>query len=173
MSEQRSVDKGRSDLERFMDWADPKGFCLDQIFMSTEGVPENPFEDRDTKIAFDIWLAATKAARSLSADAGGLLAELRAINALMSQAWEKEQGGAFTPLAGALNRIGKLIAAVDTGASSASTASKPIDKDYLKFQIGLFLEDVAEKPDRLKRAQELANNAIDAAIGVNATDKRK
>ena len=49
---------GLTPMERFMDWAGPKGFTLDHLFMSSEGVPENPFEDRDTKLAFDIWLAA-------------------------------------------------------------------------------------------------------------------
>lgn len=43
--------------------------------------------------------------------------ELRDIEAFMLQAWEKEKGGAFTPLAAAINRIGKLIAATDGGAA--------------------------------------------------------
>lgn len=44
----------------FESWADKKGFCLDQIFMSSAGVPVNPYEDNDTKLAFEIWLAATE-----------------------------------------------------------------------------------------------------------------
>lgn len=50
---------GEREVERFEDWAGPAGFCLDQIFMSTDGVPDNPFLDKDTKLAYRIWLAAT------------------------------------------------------------------------------------------------------------------
>lgn len=42
-----------------------------------------------------------------------LVDELKAIQALMAQAWEKEKGGAFTPLSAALTMIGKLIATSD------------------------------------------------------------
>ena len=43
--------------EQFEVWAGKEDFCLDQIFMSTSGVPENPYEDEDTRYAYDIWLA--------------------------------------------------------------------------------------------------------------------
>jgi hypothetical protein len=41
----------------FEEWADSKGFCLDQLFMSTDGVPLNPYENNDTHLAFEIWCA--------------------------------------------------------------------------------------------------------------------
>ncbi|GAA4087161.1 hypothetical protein GCM10022414_07400 [Zhongshania borealis] len=44
-------------MEQFEAWADEKGFCLDQIFMSTNGVPDNPYENEDTKLAYEIWCA--------------------------------------------------------------------------------------------------------------------
>lgn len=46
--------------EEFEDWAHDKGMCLDQIFMSTDGVPENPYENSDTKLAFEIWVESAK-----------------------------------------------------------------------------------------------------------------
>lgn len=49
--------------EEFEGWADEKGFCLDQIWMSTAGVPENPYEDEDTKLAYEIWRASRSTAK--------------------------------------------------------------------------------------------------------------
>jgi hypothetical protein len=45
----------------FESWAHEKGFCLDKTFMNSTGVPDNPYENGDTKMAFEIWIAATKA----------------------------------------------------------------------------------------------------------------
>lgn len=41
----------------FEGWADEKGFCLDQIFMSTGGAPTNPYTRADTRLAYEIWCA--------------------------------------------------------------------------------------------------------------------
>lgn len=63
----------KDDLDAFLCWEGlPSEFCLDQIFMSTEGVPDNPFESEDTRMAFDIWRAGrasvSKADRSSARD---------------------------------------------------------------------------------------------------------
>ena len=47
--------------EKFEEWADGKNFVMDEIFMSTDGVPDNPFTDDDTKLAYEIWCAAWEA----------------------------------------------------------------------------------------------------------------
>lgn len=41
----------------FEGWADENGLCLDQIFMSTGGVPSNPYEKKSTRLAYEIWCA--------------------------------------------------------------------------------------------------------------------
>ena len=46
--------------EAFDEWALHLDLCMDEIFMSTSGVPENPFEDGDTKQFYAAWLAAWK-----------------------------------------------------------------------------------------------------------------
>lgn len=43
---------------RFEEWAEEKGFWLDQIFMGTDGFPDNPYKDDDTRLAYEIWCAA-------------------------------------------------------------------------------------------------------------------
>lgn len=44
--------------ERFELWAEGAEMCLDQVFMSTSGIPKNPYQDRGTHLAYPIWLAA-------------------------------------------------------------------------------------------------------------------
>lgn len=55
-------EKNMNDLcqELFEEWAEDKDFPLDQLFASTSGVPENPYEDALTNVAYGGWLAAWK-----------------------------------------------------------------------------------------------------------------
>lgn len=46
--------------EQFETYADKKGFCLDFIFMQSEGVPQNPYLEPDTKMAYEIWCESRK-----------------------------------------------------------------------------------------------------------------
>lgn len=41
----------------FEGWADDQGLSLDQIFMSTDEVPSNPYADKGTRLAYEIWCA--------------------------------------------------------------------------------------------------------------------
>jgi hypothetical protein len=51
--------------EQFEMWAENLGLCMDELFMSSHGVPDNPFEDRDTKNFYAAWLAAWEAREAL------------------------------------------------------------------------------------------------------------
>jgi hypothetical protein len=51
--------------EQFDMWAENLGLCMDELFMSSTGVPENPFEDQDTKSFYMAWLAAWEACEVL------------------------------------------------------------------------------------------------------------
>lgn len=48
-----------SQQERFEEWAETNntGLSLDQVFMSTEGVPDNPYLAHDTRLAFGAWMS--------------------------------------------------------------------------------------------------------------------
>lgn len=48
----------------FQAWANDLGLRLDEIFMSTAGVPEHPYEDNDTNQFWRAWLASWKAKRA-------------------------------------------------------------------------------------------------------------
>lgn len=47
--------------QKFDEFAADLGLCMDEIFMSSTGVPENPFEDGDTSCFYRAWLASWKA----------------------------------------------------------------------------------------------------------------
>jgi len=42
--------------EAFEEWAEFQGLCLDQLFMSTDGAPDNPYEDHVTRLCFEAWM---------------------------------------------------------------------------------------------------------------------
>jgi hypothetical protein len=46
---------------KFDEFAADLGLCMDEIFMSSHGVPENPFDDTDTNCFYRAWLASWKA----------------------------------------------------------------------------------------------------------------
>lgn len=48
----------------FQAWANDLELCLDEIFMSSDGVPEHPYEDNDTNQFWRAWLASWKAQRA-------------------------------------------------------------------------------------------------------------
>lgn len=48
----------------FQEWANELDLCLDEIFMSSDGVPEHPYEDNDTNQFWRAWLASWKAKRT-------------------------------------------------------------------------------------------------------------
>ena len=60
-ADQPSVAPSETCMEQFEVWAETKGMRLDQLFLSTWGVPENPYEDSDTRLAYEIWLASRRA----------------------------------------------------------------------------------------------------------------
>jgi hypothetical protein len=61
--------------ESFEVWADGQDLCLDQIFMSTDGVPENPYEDFDTAQAYTVWCAAWQSGRAVQPPVRELLCQ--------------------------------------------------------------------------------------------------
>lgn len=56
----KEQDRSRPQQERFEKWCEDtlKDACLDQVFMSTDGVPPNPYDDERTKVLYACWLAA-------------------------------------------------------------------------------------------------------------------
>lgn len=55
--------------EKFEEFAAELGLCMDEIFMSSTGVPENPFEDGDTNCFYRAWLASWMACEAAKATA--------------------------------------------------------------------------------------------------------
>lgn len=47
--------------ESFELWAETLDLCLDEIFMSSDGVPENPYESNDTSQFYRAWVASWEA----------------------------------------------------------------------------------------------------------------
>jgi hypothetical protein len=70
----------------FQEWANNLDLCLDEIFMSSTGVPEHPYEDDDTNQFWRAWLASWKAKRA--AQQPGVLPTLdEFIELLQSAGW--------------------------------------------------------------------------------------
>jgi len=61
----------------FQAWANDIGLCLDEIFMSSAGVPEHPYEDNDTNQFWRAWLASWKAKRAAQPPPAAPLAATR------------------------------------------------------------------------------------------------
>lgn len=54
--------------ERFEIWAEDNDLCTDQLFMSSDGVPDNPYEDGTTRAAYGAWMTAFAQSRNYTAD---------------------------------------------------------------------------------------------------------
>ena len=51
--------------ELFEEWSIRHKLCLDQIFMSTDEIPLNPYKDTTTRCAYDVWKSGFDAGQSL------------------------------------------------------------------------------------------------------------